>query len=112
MCVTSGLFSVCFHRLEMVSAVLSHPHAILVCMNGATANGATANRVGLVVPAVPVREASSEQLQEWIGETFRVQHQAASVRAEYLTELRRREGRAIAETVLREDGLLPPYLVW
>ena len=77
-------------------------------MNSGPANGATPNRVGLVVPAAPAREASLEQLQEWIGDTFRVQNQVAAVRAEYLNELRRREGRAIAETVLREDGLLSP----
>ena len=77
-------------------------------MNGGSVNGAAPNRVGLVVPAAPAREASLEQLQEWIGDTFRVQNQVAAVRAEYLNEIRRREGRAIAETVLREDGLLSP----
>ena len=67
-----------------------------------------ADRVGLVVPALPAQEASVEQLQKWIKDTFRVWNQVASVRAEYLTELRRREGSGLTETVLREDGLLSP----
>ena len=71
-------------------------------------NGATPTRVHLVVPAPPAREASTEQLREWLRDTFRVENQVAAVRTEYLTELRRREGRAIAETVLREDGLRAP----
>ena len=75
-------------------------------MSKPSANGAVADRVHLVVPARPAREASTDQLLEGIGDTFRVQNQAASVRAEYLTELARREGRAITETVLREEGLL------
>ena len=77
-------------------------------MKGGSVNGTVTDRVCLVVPALSAREASSEQLQEWIQDTFRVRNQAAAVRAEYLAELRRREGSGIAETVLREDGLLPP----
>ena len=75
-------------------------------MNTTPATGAATNRVHLVGPTLPVGEASSEQLQERIQDTIRVRNQAASVRAEALAELRRREGSGIAETVLHEDGLL------
>ena len=76
-------------------------------MNGKAINGAAANLAVLLASTVPVGEATSEQLQDRIKSTVRVQNQAAAIRAQAVAELQRREGTAVTETVLREDGLLP-----
>ena len=101
-------FSVSFHSFVICGIGLSHAPGILIHMNSATVKQPVTNRMHLVVPTLPTPEASSEQLQEWIRETFRVRNQAAAARAEYLAELRRREGSGLTETVLREGGLLAP----
>ena len=72
-----------------------------------TVNGAAVNVARLLAPTVPVAEASSDQLEERVKSTIRVENQAAAIRAEALAELRRREGAVLVETVLREDGLMP-----
>ena len=75
-------------------------------MHNATTNGAAAHQAVLLPPAAPLSEATTEQLQHRIKSTIRVQNQAAAIRAQAITELRRREGPEITETVLREEGLL------
>ena len=85
---------------------VSHPPAILVHMNNAHSNGAAANEAVLLAPFAPVGEATSDQLQDRIKSTIRVQNQAAAIRAEAVAELRRREGSEVTETVLQKDGLL------
>ncbi len=75
-------------------------------MNRKDMNGAVANRVRLLVPSLPVAEASLEQLRKRLKSTVRVQNQAAAIRAEIVSELRRREGTEVVETVLQTDGLL------
>ena len=76
-------------------------------MNKEDVNGtAVVNRVRLLAPTLPVGEATSEQLRRRLRSTVRVQNQAAAIRAEVLSELRRRKGTEIVETVLQKDGLL------
>ena len=79
---------------------------ILVDMKQTVNHRRSANRARLLSPSLPVSEASPEQLRQRIRSTIRVQNQAAAVRAEAITELRRRQGTEMVETVLREDGLL------
>ena len=69
--------------------------------------GSEVNLARLLAPTLPAGRATLEQLQERVKSTIRIENQAASIRAEALAELRRREGPETAETVLREDGLLP-----
>ena len=76
-------------------------------MNGKAINGAASNLAVLLAPSLPVGEVTSEQLQDRIKSTVRVQNQAAAIRAQAVAELQRREGTAVTETVLREEGLLP-----
>ena len=61
----------------------------------------------MVFPTRPVGDATLEQLQERLASTFRVENQAAAVRAETLAELTRREGVHVTENDLREKGLRP-----
>ena len=75
-------------------------------MNRKDVNGSVANRVRLLVPSLPVSEASLEQLRKRLKSTVRVQNQAAAIRAEIVSELRRRKGTEMVETVLQTDGLL------
>ena len=75
-------------------------------MNTASVDQADSNRVGFAVPVLSAEEASSEQLKQRILETLRVENRASAVRLEAVAVLRRREGRAVVEAVLREDGLL------
>ncbi len=100
------LYSVSFANLEFYKVVLSHRLGILVSMNSFAVNGACVNEARLLAPSLPVREATADQLQERIQSTIRAQNQVAAIRAEALAELRRREGTVVAESVLREDGLL------
>ena len=60
----------------------------------------------MLAPTLAVGEATVEQLQKRVQSTIRVENQAVAVRAETVAELRRREGEELAETVLREKGLL------
>ena len=76
-------------------------------MDVKTVNGADRNLVWLLAPTAPVAEVSSEQLEQRVKSTIRVENQAAAIRAEALAELRRREGAGLVETVLREGGLMP-----
>lgn len=76
-------------------------------MEKVSVNTPVVNRARLLSPSLPVAEASPEQLRERIQSTIRAQNQAAAIRAEAVSELRRREGSEMVETVLREDGLLP-----
>lgn len=87
--------------------ILSHLLGILVYMDKVSVNTQMVNRVRLLSPSLPVAEASPDQLRERIQSTIRAQNQAAAIRAEAVSELRRREGSEMVETVLREDGLLP-----
>lgn len=77
-------------------------------MSNQTKNGADANEAVLLAPWLAVGEVTSDQLQERIKSTVRVQNQTAAIRADAVAELRRREGSEMVETVLREVGLLPP----
>ncbi len=65
------------------------------------------NQIGVVLPNLAVGDVTLEQLQERLASTFRVENQAAAVRAETLAELTRREGVHITEDNLREKGLRP-----
>ncbi len=75
-------------------------------MNKESVNGRSTNRVRLLAPSLPAAGATSEQLRQRIQSTIRAQNQAAAVRAEAVSELRRRQGSEKVETILREDGLL------
>ena len=79
---------------------------MLVCMNREDVNGAVVNEARLLLPSFAVAEASFEQLRRRLKSTVRVQNQAAAIRAEVLSEMRRRKGTELVERVLREDGLL------
>ena len=73
-----------------------------------TANGRrVVNQIEAVLPNLSVGDATLEQLQERLASTFRVENQAAAVRAETLAELTRREGVHVTENDLREKGLRP-----
>ena len=61
----------------------------------------------MVFPTRPVGDATLEQLQERLASTFRVENQAAAVRAETLAELTRREGVHVTENDLREKAYGP-----
>ena len=75
-------------------------------MNTTTAvNGQVLNEARLLAPTLPVSEATLEQLQDRLQSTTRVENQLASVRAETLAEMTRREGIELTENTLREDGL-------
>ena len=75
-------------------------------MNKLAVNGEVANQVRLLLPSLPVAEATVEQLQERVQSTVRVENQAVAIRVEAVAELRRREGTELVETVLQKDGLL------
>ena len=75
-------------------------------MNKLAVNGEVANQVRLLLPSLPVAEATVEQLQERVQSTIRVENQAVAIRVEAVAELRRREGTELTETVLQKDGLL------
>ncbi|MCY3563930.1 MAG: hypothetical protein OXH26_08450, partial [bacterium] len=66
-----------------------------------------ADRVRVVLPAGPVGDATSSQLQDWLQATFRVENQIAGFRTGILAELTRRKGVHIVENNLREKGLRP-----
>ena len=68
----------------------------------ANRNGQATNEARLVLPSLPVSEATLEQLQDRLQSTIRVENQLASVRAETLAEMTRAE---LTENTLREDGL-------
>ncbi|MDE0232791.1 MAG: DUF222 domain-containing protein [bacterium] len=70
-------------------------------------NGRVINQIKAVLPNLAVGDATLEQLQERLQSTFRVENQAAAVRAETLAELTRREGAHLTENNLREKGLRP-----
>ena len=75
-------------------------------MNTTTAvNGQVLNEARLLAPTLPVSEATLEQLQDRLQSTTRVENQLASVRAETLAEMTRREGIELTENTLRKDGL-------
>ena len=65
------------------------------------------NEIEMVLPNLPVGDASLEQLQVRLASTFRAENRAAAVRAETLAELTRREGTHLIENTLREMGLRP-----
>ena len=65
------------------------------------------NEIKMVLPNLPVSDATLEQLQDRLASTFRAENQAAAVRAETLAELTRREGTHLIENTLRETGLRP-----
>ena len=66
----------------------------------------SANVATMTAPTLPAGQVSMEDLKERLKSTIRVQNQAAAVRAETVTELRRRQGTECTETVLQEEGLL------
>ena len=65
------------------------------------------NQIEVALPNLAVGDASLEQLRVRLQSTFRVENQAAAVRAQTLAELTRREGVHITEDNLREKGLRP-----
>ena len=75
-------------------------------MEQAVDNRRSANVAGFLAPTLPAGQVSMEDLKERLKSTIRVQNQAAAVRAETLTEMRRRQGTERTETVLQEEGLL------
>ena len=75
-------------------------------MNKEATNDHLTNEARMSAPTLAAGEATAEQLQERVSSTIRVENQAVAVRAEAVAELRRREGEELAETVLREKGLL------
>ncbi|MYD41522.1 MAG: DUF222 domain-containing protein, partial [Acidimicrobiia bacterium] len=101
------IFSVCFTNLAVVNAVLSHPLGILVHMEKKANSRRVADRVRVVLPAGPVGDATSSQLQDWLKATFRAENQIAGFRTGILAELTRRKGVHIVENNLREKGLRP-----
>ncbi len=73
-----------------------------------TANGRRIiNQIEVALPNLAVGDATLEQLRERLQSTFRVENQAAAVRAETLAEMTRREGAHITEDRLRRKGLRP-----
>jgi len=70
-------------------------------------DGRVVNEIGAVLPNLAVGDATLEQLHARLQSTFRVECQAAAVRAQTLAELIRREGVHITENNLREKGLRP-----
>lgn len=90
----------------MYGHVMSQRLGTLAHMNPESANQAATNRLNMAVPALSVGKASPQQLRQRIVNIIRLQNQAASALTETVAELSRREGPAMAETVLREDGLL------
>ena len=76
-------------------------------MVGTAVKGRVVNEIEMVLPNLPVADATLEQLQVRLASTFRVENQAAAVRAETLAELTRREGAHLIENTLRETGLRP-----
>ncbi len=70
-----------------------------------TVNRQVLNEARLVLPSLPVDEATLEQLQDRLQSTIRVENQLASVRAETLAEMTRRQGVELTENTLREGGL-------
>ena len=75
-------------------------------MVGTVIDRRVVNEIEMVLPNLPVSDATLEQLQNRLASTFRVENQAA-VRAETLAELTRREGAHLIENTLRETGLRP-----
>jgi len=70
-------------------------------------DGRVVNEIGAVLPNLAVGDATLEQLHARLQSTFRVENQAAAVRAETLAELTRREGVHLTEDNLRQKGLRP-----
>ena len=86
---------------------MSHPVGILVTMNKATNNGPNTDGVRLLVPSLPVGNATLDQLQGWLESVIRAENQLAGFRTGVLAELTRREGIHLTENNLRETGLRP-----
>ena len=70
-----------------------------------TVNRQVTNEARLQSPTLPVGDATLEELQDRLQSTIRVENQLASVRAETLAEMTRREGAELTENTLRESGL-------
>ncbi|MXX46587.1 MAG: hypothetical protein F4Z41_10400, partial [Acidimicrobiia bacterium] len=51
-----------------------------------------ADQVRVVLPTLPVGDATSSQLQDWLQATFRVENRIAGFRTGVLAELTRRKG--------------------
>ncbi len=79
----------------------------MVCMETTAVGRRVADGVRVVLPTLPVGDATSVQLQEWLKATFRVENQIAGFRTGILAELTRRKGVHIVENNLREKGLRP-----
>ena len=54
-------------------------------------NGQVTNQARLSAPTLPVSKATLHQLQDRLQSTIRVENQLASIRAETLAEMTRRE---------------------
>ena len=76
-------------------------------MNKATNNGPNTDGVRLLVPSLPVGDATLDQLQGWLESVIRAENQLAGFRTGVLAELTRREGIHLTENNLRETGLRP-----
>ncbi|MDE0131985.1 MAG: DUF222 domain-containing protein [bacterium] len=72
--------------------------------NGRVSHGMAGNRVRVVLPSVPVREASLAGLKEQMRSASRAKAQAEAVRARAAAEYSRRLGQKAAERTLREES--------
>ena len=71
---------------------------------GRVATGLAGNQVRIVLPSVPVKEASLAGLKEQMRSASRAKAQAEAVRARAAAEYSRRMGQKAAERTLREES--------
>ena len=86
---------------------MSHAPGILVDMEKTAIDRRVTDVVRVVLPTLPVGEATLEQLQDWLQSSIRGENQLAGFRAGVLAELTRRQGIHLTENNLREKGLRP-----
>ena len=72
--------------------------------NGRVSHGMAGNRVRVVLPSVPVREATLAGLKEQMRSASRAKAQAEAVRVRAAAEYSRRMGQKAAERTLREES--------
>lgn len=72
--------------------------------NGRVSNGMAGNQVRIVLPSVPVKEASLVGLKEQMRSASRAKAQAEAVRVRAAAEYSRRMGQKAAERTLREES--------
>lgn len=72
--------------------------------NGRAVGGMSGNQVRVVLPSVPVREASLAGLKEQMRSASRAKAQAEALRVQAAAEYSRRMGQKAAERTLREES--------